>query len=83
MIGHFVIAVLVFAGVLAPFVLIAECSHQRERRRSETRTAPGSRSALHRMPTPAAWDGEPWIYCGLNERIARAHELIAELEGQP
>src|SRR5437867_3931354 len=58
MIGHLVIAVLVFAGVLAPFVLVAEWSHRRERRRREARTARGSRSALRHMPTPAARVGQ-------------------------
>lgn len=78
MIGHLVIAVLVFAGVLGPIELYCEWSHGRERRRRDELTRERRRrrqeqtlAVLERTPGPTPWGDDPWTYRGLGERIAR------------
>jgi hypothetical protein len=70
MIGHLVIAVLVFAGVLGPIELYCEWSYRRERRRRDER-ARRVMTILERKPTPAVWKGDAWAYRGFGERVAR------------
>ena len=69
MIGHLVIAVLVFAGVLGPIELLCELSHRRTRRKRADRRKLieryeqqlRARLDFRSMPTPTPWSEEPWL----------------------
>lgn len=76
MLAHWLIAVLVFAGVLGPVELYCELSHRRARRKRDElarerrrRRQEQTLAVLARKPAPAAWEGDPWSFRGFNERV--------------